>query len=159
MHFAHDRSAEISRGRSFGTVRNAYDVYRLLGPRAAKERVENAWVVLLDVHGTLRGTRRIARGSYDTVGFELSEALRPAQNAGVRYLVLAHNHPSGSAIPSDDRHGADNDARLTRDVESAANQSGLLLLDHVVLGVNEYYSFREGALFRIDRDGAPVRVK
>jgi DNA repair protein RadC len=150
--FAADRSSDILAGRSFGPVRSAADVYRLLGPRAAKERVENAWIVLLDVHGHLNGTRRIARGYYDSVGFELSEALRPAQSAGVRYLVLAHNHPSGSAVPSSD------DAELTFQVEQAAYQSGLYLLDHVVLGLNEYYSFRERGLFVVEKSGQVVRM-
>lgn len=152
MLFAADRSSDILRGRSFGSVRSAADVYRLLGPRAAKERVENVWIVLLDVHGTFNGTRRIARGGYDSVGIETSEALRPAQVAGIRYLVLAHNHPSGSAVPSDD------DAELTFQVETAAYQSGLYLLDHVVLGLNEYYSFREQSLFVIEKNGQIVRM-
>jgi DNA repair protein RadC len=149
---AEDRSADIQRGRSFGPVRNAADVYRLLGARAAKERQEVAWIVLLDVHGSYNGRREIGRGNYDSVGFELSAALRPAIVAGVRYLLLVHNHPSGSAVPSAA------DGELTIAVESAAYEAGLLLLDHVVLGLHEYYSFRERGLFRIEPSGTIVRV-
>ncbi|MGH7603939.1 MAG: hypothetical protein ACRENK_08060, partial [Gemmatimonadaceae bacterium] len=47
-----ERYAEVMRrGRAFGPIRNAADVYRLLGDEAAKEDQEVAWIVLLDVHG------------------------------------------------------------------------------------------------------------
>lgn len=138
----------VRRGRAFGQVRNAYDVYRLLGGAAAKEDQEVAWIVLLDTHGYCRGVQEIARGARDHVGFELQDALRPANVAGARYLALVHNHPSGSAVPSTA------DGELTIAVETAAYESGLFLLDHVVLGLGEYFSFRERGLFRVDKNGA-----
>jgi DNA repair protein RadC len=152
MVFAEDRTADILRGRRVGTIHNAADVYRVLGARAARERVEVAWILLLDTHGTYRGRREIARGAYDHVGLELPEALRPAVVAGCRYVILVHNHPSGSAVPSDA------DAQLTITVERAADAAGLFLLDHVVLGLNQYYSFRERGLFVIEKNGELVKV-
>ena len=108
--------------------------------------------MLLDVHGYCRGVQEIARGARDRVGFELQDALRGANVAGAKYLVLVHNHPSGNAVPSDD------DAELTLAVEGAAYESGLLLLDHVVLGLNEFFSFRERAYWRIEKNGHLVRL-
>lgn len=138
--------------RAFGPVANAGDVYRLLGGHAAREDTEVAWVVLLDIHGYSRGVQEIARGARDHVGFELPDALRAASIAGARYLVLVHNHPSGWAAPSAD------DAQLTREVEAAAWESGLFLLDHVVLGLDEWFSFREAALFRVAKNGQVTRI-
>ena len=143
----------MRRSHELGQVRNAADVYRLLGPAMAEEDQEVACVVLVDVHGYCRGVQEIARGARDRVGFELPDALRAAQITGCRYLVLTHNHPSGSAVPSDA------DGELTLAVEAAAYESGLVLLDHVVLGLNEYYSFREQSLFRVERTGRIVRVR
>jgi DNA repair protein RadC len=144
-----DRYADVvRRGRAFGPVRNAFDVYRLLGAAAAKEDQEVAWMVLLDTHGACRGVQEIARGARDHVGFELPDAMRAAVVAGVKYLVLVHNHPSGSAVPSTA------DGELTIAVETAAFESGLFLLDHVVLGLGEYYSFRERGLFRVENNRA-----
>ena len=135
--------------KRFGPVSNGYAVYRLLGDVAAREDQEVAWVVLLDIHGECRGVQEIARGARDHVGIDLPDALRAAQILGCKYLVLVHNHPTGYAVPSDD------DAALTRDVEIASYQSGLLLLDHVVLGLGQFYSFRERALFAVE--GGKVR--
>jgi DNA repair protein RadC len=59
--------------------------------------------------------------------------------------VLAHNHPNGHAWPSDD------DANLTRSMGRAAHRQGVALLDHVVLGRDQYYSFKEGQLWQVTR--------
>jgi DNA repair protein RadC len=142
----------MRRGRAFGLMRNAADTYRLLGPTAAKEDQEVAWVILLDTHGYVRGVQEIARGARDHVGFELQDANRPANVAGAKYMILCHNHPSGSAVPSED------DGALTIAVEASAYESGLLLLDHVVLGLGEYYSFREQGLFRVEKNGRVVQI-
>lgn len=145
-------AAVMRRGQRFGPIRNALSVYLLLGETAAKEDQEVAWVVLVDTHGTCRGVQEIARGARDHVGFELPDATRAAVVAGAKYLVLCHNHPSGSAVPSED------DGELTTAVETACFEVGLLLLDHVVLGMGEYFSFRERGLFRVDRYGRASRV-
>jgi DNA repair protein RadC len=142
----------MRRARAFGRLRNAVDTYRLLGHAAAKEDQEVAWIVLIDTHGYCRGVQEIARGARDHVGFELPDATRAAVAGGAKYLILCHNHPSGSAIPSED------DGALTLAVESASYESGLLLLDHVVLGLDEYYSFREQGLFRVEKNGRVARI-
>jgi DNA repair protein RadC len=59
------------------------------------------------------------------------------------YAILAHNHPSGSAWPSEA------DARLTGEMGGAAARQGLELLDHVVLGRGEIFSFHLRQLLRI----------
>ncbi|MFR5601474.1 MAG: RadC family protein [Lachnospiraceae bacterium] len=53
------------------------------------------------------------------------------------YLVLVHNHPSGNPTPSKE------DCQLTRRVKEAAELIGICLLDHIIIGDNEYISFRE----------------
>lgn len=127
--------------RAFGPIRNAGDVYRLLGADAARQDQEQIYEVLLDVHGYCRRTVVVARGARDHVSVELADALRPPLVAGCRYFAIAHNHPTGDARPSD----ADGD--LTLAVQEAANESGLFLLDHVILGLDQFFSFRERRLF------------
>jgi DNA repair protein RadC len=127
--------------RAFGPVRNAGDVYRLLGPDAARRDQEQIYEVLLDVHGYCRRVVVVARGGRDHVSVELADALRPPLVAGCRYFAIAHNHPTGDARPSEA------DGLLTLDVQEAANESGLYLLDHVILGLDQFFSFRERRLF------------
>jgi DNA repair protein RadC len=127
--------------RAFGPVRNAGDVYRLLRHDSDRRDQEQIYVVLLDVHGYCRRTAIVARGGRDHVSVELADTLRPALVAGCRYFAIAHNHPTGDARPSQA------DGELTLDVQDAANESGLYLLDHVILGLDQFFSFRERRLF------------
>jgi DNA repair protein RadC len=50
---------------------------------------------------------------------------------------VVHNHPSGKASPSDQ------DIETTRKLKRAADVMEILLLDHIILGQNQYYSFLE----------------
>ncbi len=52
-------------------------------------------------------------------------------------LILAHNHPSGSEKPSEV------DVKVTTQLVQAAQIMGIELVDHLIVGENQYYSFRE----------------
>lgn len=55
-------------------------------------------------------------------------------------LVLVHNHPSGNTNPSN------SDMRITSRISEVANLVGIRLLDHIIIGKDSHYSFRENAL-------------
>jgi len=55
-------------------------------------------------------------------------------------LILVHNHPSGYPEPSED------DRRLTRSIYEVAHTIDIRVLDHIIVGRNGYFSFREGGL-------------
>jgi DNA repair protein RadC len=69
-------------------------------------------------------------------------ALKTASSA----IVIAHNHPSGSVIPSLE------DRNITRRVLAASKLLGIRCIDHLIVSRNEFYSFHEheSGLFRID---------
>lgn len=53
------------------------------------------------------------------------------------YIIMVHNHPSGDASPSRD------DIICTHTVEKAGRIMGVPLIDHVIIGDNQYFSFKE----------------
>lgn len=55
-------------------------------------------------------------------------------------FILLHNHPSGDATPSDD------DLRITRRIEKGAQILQLDFVDHIIIGDNQYFSFKENQL-------------
>lgn len=139
-----DAYAEVRRrAQAIGPIAGPHQLYALLAPVAETEDQEIVWTVLLDTHGLCRGAPEIARGQRDRVSVDLADALRVGIIAGARYMVLAHLHPSGEARAS----SADGD--LTRAMGQAAACVDMVLLDHVVLGFREFYSFREKQLWRI----------
>jgi len=133
----------MRRAWAIGPVRNAQMAAWLMIPVASVEDQEVAWSMALDTHGRLRGVNEFARGSTDHLSISLPIALRSTIRDGSEFLILFHNHPSGSARPSDA------DAKLTRALSSAAAAVELTLLDHIVLGLREAYSFRENRLWQV----------
>ena len=78
----------------------------------------------------------VGAGSVDAVTIFPSEIARSALISGARAIVLCHNHPGGSELPSRD------DDAVTFDVRKALQPLGIVLLDHVIVSRFGYYSYR-----------------
>ena len=70
--------------------------------------------------------------------FVLAKARAEAMGIKSSRVILSHNHPSGTTMPSSA------DARVTPVLANHAEQAGLTVVDHIITdGGAEYYSFRE----------------
>ena len=75
-------------------------------------------------------------GNESGAHFPLRDIIADAAKHGSAGIVLAHNHPSGDARPSE------SDCRATRRLASAAEALDCAVLDHLVFGGNDCTSFR-----------------
>lgn len=128
----------VKRAHEIGPILTSEHIAYLMAPVAERELRENVYTIMLDVHCMLAGLDRVAIGQRDRVSVDLPDALRTANATGSRYMILWHNHPSGWGEPSDA------DAELTDAMAGACNCVGLRLIDHVVQGFDEYFSFLDG---------------
>ena len=71
---------------------------------------------------------------------DTSDILRVALYSNARCIIIAHNHPSGEASPSAE------DRAVTKKVKEAATLLNITLLDHIIIGDGEYYSFADQGL-------------
>jgi len=55
-------------------------------------------------------------------------------------VLVAHNHPSGSLEPSQE------DQEVTKDIREALKTVDIALLDHIIIGGNEFFSFKENKI-------------
>jgi len=60
-----------------------------------------------------------------------------ALNHGATCIILGHNHPSGNPRPSKD------DRQLTQKIVSAGKLLDIAVIDHIIIGNERYYSFRD----------------
>ncbi|HCS38486.1 MAG TPA: hypothetical protein DIW44_02735 [Anaerolineaceae bacterium] len=101
---------------------------------------ENLWVVLLDTRNRKIGVEKVYVGSLNASMVRVGELFRGALQRNAAGIIMAHNHPSGDPAPSPE------DVTLTR----AAIQAGKLLdvevLDHLVIGHNNFVSMKEKGL-------------
>lgn len=70
---------------------------------------------------------------------EVREVFKAAILANASGIILAHNHPSGDTAPSEQ------DREVTERLGKAGELLGIPVLDHIIVGCNTSYSFREHA--------------
>jgi len=68
------------------------------------------------------------------------EIFKEAYLSSAAYIICMHNHPSGNVIPSSD------DINLTKSLAEIGKLQGIPIIDHVIIGDNNYYSFYENGL-------------
>jgi hypothetical protein len=140
---AHAANMELA--AKHGAIRNATQVYALVGPALNKEDQEVFLVIPLNLRGELKASPyEVARGQRSRVAVDPSDVLRAALDAGAEGYIVVHCHPTGKAKPSK----ADID--LTETLKAATKPYGksLCLLDHVVIGNGEAYSIFERKMYK-----------
>ncbi len=97
---------------------------------------ESLWVAHLDEEARCLHVSR-HDGDESGAAFPLKQIIGDAAAHGSAGIVLAHNHPSGDARPSD------SDCRATRRLASAAEALDCAVLDHLVFAGDNCASFRK----------------
>lgn len=118
-------------------LRTPRDAYDHLLPILGNEPVEIAVLLLLDTRHRLIGWHELARGTLDRTFVHPRDVFKAAILANASGLILAHNHPSGEATPSAD------DNVLTQRLKEAGTLLGIEILDHMIVGSEGYYSYKE----------------
>lgn len=103
-----------------------------------RHRKEEAlWAAFFDAKCNFLGDSEISVGSVNYAYVSPRDVFRKALECNAVFLILLHNHPSGDPTPSeDDRH-------VTRRIISCGELLGVELADHIIIGDNCYFSFKE----------------
>jgi len=106
----------------------------LLAPRLRGLDRELCLLASLDTKHRLLAVETASVGTADHTFMAPRELFRSALLAGASAVVVAHNHPSGDADPSAD------DRQITRRLAQAGITLGVTLLDHLVIGDDDWTS-------------------
>jgi DNA repair protein RadC len=98
------------------------------------------YCLYLDARHRLIQAEEVARGSLTQMAVYPREIVRRALLLNTAGLIVAHNHPSGAAKPSAA------DRQLTRVLHEALALVDIKLLDHIVVGASDVYSFSRNGL-------------
>ena len=79
----------------------------------------------------------VAIGSLQAIHIRPMEVFRTSIMVNAASAIVVHNHPSGDPNPSA------SDLTFTQKLANLSNEMGLQLLDHVIIGINQYYSFAD----------------
>ena len=100
-------------------------------------RDETVILLCLDAKRIPLACRIVSEGSVNTAEVSVRKVVEAALAVNATSVVLAHNHPSGLAIPSME------DIVTTRRMGMALDAVGILLEDHIVVADRDYVSLRE----------------
>lgn len=83
---------------------------------------------------------QVVKGTVNQAVVYPREVLRHALLASASAIIMIHNHPSGHVRPSDA------DLRLTKTIAEIGKSLDVLVHDHIIIGDNRWFSFREEGL-------------
>ena len=118
-------------------IKCAKDVYEYAQPLLSGKDKEHFMILHLDSKNRVIKDEIISIGILNASLVHPREVFKSAIKESANAIVLVHNHPSGDAEPS----------KVDEDVTNRLNETGKLLkikiIDHVIIGKDNYYSFRE----------------
>ena len=119
------------------TIASPQEGAQYLMGRLRNENHERFVVLLLDIKNKLMQQLQISEGSLNCAVVHPREVFAPAVVHHAAAILVAHNHPSGDPHPSRE------DRELTSSLVSTGQILGIPVLDHLVIGDGNYYSFKE----------------
>ena len=101
---------------------------------------EECWVLYLTKGEQLIAKERVSIGGMDATVVDVRVIIKNAIQRNSCHIILAHNHPSGSRTPGQ------NDKAVTKKLQQAAGMCDILLVDHLIVAGNGYFSFADEGL-------------
>ena len=105
--------------------------------RYAGETHEMLYELCLDQKGKLLACKRLSEGSASSAALDIRKVVENAILTSASAVILAHNHPSGIALPSDD------DCTATTRAARALQTIGVTLADHIVVADDDFVSMAQ----------------
>src|SRR5690606_26145316 len=112
-------------------------IFRDVFDRRKIEHKEFFYVLLLNRANECLGVAKISEGGLTSTVVDIREIFQLALKTNATAIILAHNHPSGNIQPSE----ADN--IITRKVSEAGKLLEIILLDHIILTKDSYFSYAD----------------
>lgn len=98
---------------------------------------ETVFLLCLDAKCKVLCCREVGEGSVNSASISVRKIVETALGANATTVVLAHNHPSGVALPSEE------DVQTTWRIAAALNAVEIHLADHIVVADGDYVSMAQ----------------
>lgn len=118
-------------------ISNAKDVYDLLRDEFSEKKKEHFICLFLDTQNRIIKQEVISIGTLDASLIHPREVFNTAIKENAKSIILVHNHPSGDVTPSE------GDTNATDRIKETGKILKINLIDHVIIGKEGFYSFKE----------------
>lgn len=120
------------------------DCGKYLGNCFRNQRNETVMLLCLDAKCKVISCNEVGQGSVNSAAVPIRRVVEMALGVNASSVVLAHNHPSGLAIPSGE------DIQTTRRLALALDAVEIELADHIIVADSDYVSLRQSGLYNPD---------
>ncbi len=120
-------------------IKASRDGYNIIKHKLEDLPFEEFWILLLSRSNKVKSTHLISRGGITGTVADVKIILKKAIENLASGLILVHNHPSGNLKPSQ------SDIELTEKIKAGASIMDIQLLDHLIIGDGDYYSFADNS--------------
>ena len=104
------------------------------------EREEDVYLLCLDAKCKALDCVLIHRGGVNVASIAARKVVKAALDSNATSVVLAHNHPSGLALPSQE------DKQTTMVLKAALDAVGVVLADHIIVADDDFVSLRDDGI-------------
>ena len=122
-------------------LNTVHDCGNYLMPHFHGRRNETVFLLCLDAKGKVLACKMIGEGSVNSAGVPIRRVVEAALAHNSSAVILAHNHPSGLALPSVE------DAETTRILARALQAVEIVLTDHLIIADNDFVSMVQSGLY------------
>jgi len=129
------RKAQLSQKETM--IRSVQEAGAFLLERFAGETREVVYQLCLDRKCKLLACKRLGEGGVSAAGLDIRRIVENALVTQASSVVLAHNHPSGVALPSQA------DFAATEKAQRALQAVGVALEDHIIVADGDFVSMSE----------------
>jgi len=121
-------------------IKNPEAVVKAIRTSIKDKAKEHFKLILLNPRNKIIGISTISIGTLNASLVHPREVFKDAIMHSAASVILAHNHPSGDPEPSED------DLTITKRLTEAGKILGVEVIDHIIVGKNSFFSFKEKAL-------------
>lgn len=117
-------------------IKTPQDIVNLLMDELKTEKREIVKVIIMNSQNTILKIQTISQGGTSSAQIDTKDLVMEAVKIGAPKIIMVHNHPSGEPTPSKA------DIEFTEKLEKAVEVLGIQLLDHIIIGYNQYTSIK-----------------
>jgi len=119
------------------SISSSKEVYEYMQSVLADLQHEEFWALFLNVKNNILSRVQIGEGGTTQTLVDPKKVFRLALEHNTVNIIVCHNHPSGGVSPSNQ------DIQLTKKLRDGAKLLDMSLLDHIIIGHDNYYSFAD----------------
>ena len=118
----------------------AEDVFKLFHNDFKNKKQEHFSILMLNTQNNIIKKEPLTIGILNASIIHPREVFKPAIKNSCNKIILVHNHPSGDPTPSEE------DLEITRKMIEVGEELDIKVLDHVIVGRDSYWSWKEKTL-------------